>query len=886
MGHRHLYHLLLFTMHKTTWIPYRGLWLLQWLLICVFGSQAKALESSTVWVSPTGHDDGQGTAEHPLATIQAALARAPAGHIVLEPGTYRLSSPLLLDQRNKGLVLEGSDKGQAILSGGAEIGAFERVGPNLWRAQTSVQASRVWLGDRPLTSAKIPGVYWHYITEQTTNERDPASQKPVDLSHRAFHPEPADMAILARLSPADLSGVVVTLWHSWEISKHHIARIDSKGNMIYLADDAPWGMHEFGDVQRYQLDNVPGLADASGTWYRGAGWIYYQSVAGQDVNRAGLTVSGGAQVAVIRGAQNVTVRNIQFSFSGVGLAPGSFKSNQAASPVDAAIIIDDAKEVHFQHVTISHTSGYAIWFRRNCQDSSIQESLLEDLGAGGVRIGETAARPEPGHETTRITVDNNIIRQGGRLYPSAVGVLIGNSGGNKVTHNEIHDLYYTGINVGWKWDYGSSPATNNLIENNHIHHIGQQQLSDMAGIYTLGVSPGTAVRGNIIHDVTGYPGGAGAWGMYADQASTGIVFENNLVFRTTSGGFHENFGQDNIVRGNVLAFGKDGQVELTKAEPHRSFIMTGNAVISDGATFFRGDWQKAMADIDKNTYFDISGKPPTWFNLTFAAWKQLGFDRNSLVADPGFVNAPAADFRTKPGSSWSWGAASPLGVAGVSGSAQWLALAHADDNRLQANVPTPPPAAPIRIDEDFEGTAVGSAPQLATVMLDNVGDSIAVSDERASSGKHSLRLSDVQGEKQVYDPHFFYRLNHGSGTTSVDFRFYAEPGYCFSTEWRDGGWPYHAGPSLTVSSNQLSVQGKVVTSIPAQQWVSVHIDAQEGPASRRTWHLDVTTPNGAPGHWTFPDPDDQWRRLEWLGFMSACKSNAKLFFDDIRIENH
>jgi Right handed beta helix region len=874
-------------MRKTSWSSARRLWLFQWLLIGVLASQPNsAVENSTVWVSPSGRDDGPGTAEHPLATLTAALARAPAGHIILAPGSYQLSSPLALNQHNSGLVLEGSDKGQTILSGGTPIGAFERVTPNLWRARTSVQASRVWLGEKSLPSAKIPTDYWHYITEETANEHDAASRAPADLSHRAFHPDPADMAILSKLSQEDLAGVVVTLWHSWEITKHRISRIDSKGNMVYLSDDSPWAILEFGDVQRYQLDNVPGLADPAGTWYRGHGWIYYQPAAGQDMNRVTLTASGPAQVATIQGAQNITLRNIQFSFSGVSLDPGSFKSNQAASPVDAAIIIDDAKDVHLQHVTISHTSGYAIWFRRNCQNSSIEANLMEDLGAGGVRIGETAAGPVPGHETTNILVDNNIIRHGGRLYPSAVGVLIGNSGGNRVTHNEIHDLYYSGISVGWKWDYSASPAVNNIIESNHVHLIGQQQLADMAGIYTLGESAGTVVRGNIIHDVTGYPGGAGAWGIYADQGSSGIVFENNLVFRTTSGGFHENFGKDNVVRGNVLAFGQDGQVELTKSEAHRSLTFSGNVVISDGAPFFRGDWQKAIADIDGNTYFDISGKTPTWVGQNFAGWKQLGFDRNSTLADPGILDASAGDFRLKSGSRWSWNGASPIGVAGVYGDKQWVALSHDGDNARVASVPNPPPPASKSVAEDFESTQIGSRPANVTASVEGDGDGIAVSDEQAASGKHSLKLQDVQGEKFAYDPHFFYKLNHRAGTTHLEFRFYAEPGYCFTNEWRDGDSPYHVGPSLTVAAGQLRVGGNTVASVPERQWVTVKVDAQEGPMARREWHLAVSAPNGLSGNWTFPNASDQWHRLDWLGFTAACRSNARLFIDDIRIENH
>ena len=84
---------------------------------------------------------------------------------------------------------------------------------------------------------------------------------------------------------------------------------------------------------------------------------------------------------------------------------------------------------------------------------------------------------------------------------SAVGILSMHSFGNTLSHNHIYDLYYTGISCGWVWGYADSVSKNNRIEKNHIHDLGHGLLSDMGGIYTLGVQPGTVLRGNLIHDV-------------------------------------------------------------------------------------------------------------------------------------------------------------------------------------------------------------------------------------------------------------------------------------------------------------------------------------------------------------------------------------------------
>ncbi len=101
-----------------------------------------------------------------------------------------------------------------------------------------------------------------------------------------------------------------------------------------------------------------------------------------------------------------------------------------------------------------------------------------------------------------------------------------------------HDLYYTAISVGWTWGYQKSPCCGNLIEFNHLHDIGQGMLSDMGGIYTLGIQEGTVLRNNVIHDINSYS--YGGWGIYPDEGSaTGIArWRTTSFYRTKSAGFH------------------------------------------------------------------------------------------------------------------------------------------------------------------------------------------------------------------------------------------------------------------------------------------------------------------------------------------------------------
>ncbi|NJO02340.1 MAG: right-handed parallel beta-helix repeat-containing protein [Bacteroidia bacterium] len=301
---------------------------------------------------------------------------------------------------------------------------------------------------------------------------------------------------------------------------------------------------------------------------------------------------------------------------------------------------------------IAHTGAYGIWLRKGCADSRLEQCHLHDLGAGGVKIGNTSI---PGNEadlTHHITLENSIIHGGGKVLPCAVGVIIFHAHDNQILHNDVADFRYTAVSVGWVWGYNHSPAKRNLIAYNHLHHIGWGELSDMGGVYTLGPSEGTIVRNNVIHHI--YAHGYGGWGLYADQGSTGIVFENNLVYACKSAGFHQHFGKENIVRNNIFALNQEAQVQLTRPESHRSFSFVRNIVYADGGSFYRDmekeNWKKAVIELDYNWFWNAQSNETQPLLQKVKSWQQTGKDQHSLVADPRFINPQAYDFRLKKAS--------------------------------------------------------------------------------------------------------------------------------------------------------------------------------------------------------------------------------------------
>jgi hypothetical protein len=346
----------------------------------------------------------------------------------------------------------------------------------------------------------------------------------------------------------------------------------------------------------------------------------------------------------VNGADHVHFHHLRFQHTQFKLPPDGCPPTQAASLQTAALEIDDARDVTFQNCEIAHTGSYAIWFQKGCHDCGAAQCLLEDLGAGGIRIGEMNMRDDSREQTEGNLIDNNIIRNCGRVHPSAVGVWIGQSASNRITHNDISDTFYTAISVGWSWGYGRSLATNNFIGFNRLHRLGQGVLSDMGGIYTLGVSPGSASIGNVIYEVRAHD--YGGWGIYPDEGSTGWNIESNLVWNCTcvephgGGGFHQHYGATNLIANNIFALSSGPPMQATRAENHLSFILERNLIVSSNAEFFTGPWDKIDFESRSNCFVLFGTPKPRQFpNGDLAHWQQTGHELGSILTNCNFLGA-------------------------------------------------------------------------------------------------------------------------------------------------------------------------------------------------------------------------------------------------------
>jgi hypothetical protein len=421
---------------------------------------------------------------------------------------------------------------------------------------------------------------------------------------------------------------------------------------------------EPGDL--YYAEGAFEFLEEPGEWYldRTAGRLYYLPRAGEKLDDTAAIAPVLAQVVRLEGrpeagefVDDVEFRGLTFAHtewcfpeSGndvkVVIWPeprpdvGGF--GQAAVGVPGAVWGEGVRRCVFERCAFGPLGNYGLELGRGCQENRIIRCSFTNLGAGAIKLGETAIRDRPAEQSRANTVEGCRISDGGKMFHSAVGVWIGQSSDNIIRHNDIGDLFYTGISIGWTWGYGKSLAGGNRVELNEVHHIGVKSdgdgpiLSDMGGIYTLGKQPGTVILNNRWHDIAGLR--YGGWGIYFDEGSSGIVAASNVVWRTTHGGFHQHYGETNIVFNNIFAFGRDAQLQRTRAEPHTSFSFETNIVYFDSGNLLAGDWSGGQFEMDGNVYFDArAGAGPNTLRFgsdTLDQWRARGHDQNSIVADP------------------------------------------------------------------------------------------------------------------------------------------------------------------------------------------------------------------------------------------------------------
>ena len=648
------------------------------------------------FVSPKGNDRWSGRladpgdSDGPFATVararQAVRALLPTldprrtVRVVLRGGTYYLDEPLEFGSEDSGtekapVVYTAASGEKVVLSGG------RRIAGGHWG---EANGRKAWTADIP----EVKEGKWTFRQLFVNGARRPRTRLPKQGEYRIeslpgytgdFLRSPTKRFVYApgNIVPTwrNLRDVEVVGITRWLDNRLPIESVDGGTRTVSFDRPSLFALHSGTKPEPYWVENVYEALDTGGQWYldRPVGKLYYLPQPGENLETAQIIAPRLTRVVQVVGRPGAAAHDLRFeglTFSHTEWEPSAdyASSLQAGIEVPGALLFDYAERCAVTGGGIEHIGNYGVEVNVGCAEIEISRNRITDIGAGGIRIGhffswETdgsgrltergrqrkAAMPQ-GPRSRRITVADNVIAHCGRFTPEAVGVFIGDNPDNQIVHNHVYDTFYSGISVGSVQDFGPNHAQGNIVEYNHMHDIGQSMLSDLAGIYTCS-TPGTRIRYNLVHDVSRRD--YGGWGIYPDEGSHDLLIQKNLVYRCQDGALFAHHNRNITAENNIFAFNRKAQVErggiggfeLT-CRRNLVYYKEGKAVGDYG----RRRCGRDVCAFDDNLYWNASGRSDLFGDKTLAQWQATGQDKNSITADPLFMDPEKGDFRLRPGS--------------------------------------------------------------------------------------------------------------------------------------------------------------------------------------------------------------------------------------------
>lgn len=873
-------------------------------LLCGYQSPRMAIADAdpkgfSIYVSPSGNDAWSGTlpnadktqSDGPVASIHRALELVrnrnnsakfrSTTRIVLRGGVYELKKSMIFSPDDSGtaeapFILTAFPGEKPILSGGVTVRNWKARTDGLWEADApetmdKVTINQLFVGGQRKDRPRLPGKNWYFMAGLVAQQ---------ELRNRAFHVEKG------QIDPDwhALKDVEVVSFESWTTERQWVQSVDTKTDTVYLQNSG----HEFGTFeirQRFYFDNVREALKEPGQWYfdRPAGKLLYRPDTGDRLATFSAVVPMLRHLIEFRGAperhayvQHVVVKSLSFQHSACMVSRNLLANdNQSATHGwEAAIFGQGAKNIKILDCELCHCGEHGIRLMGGSQDITIQQCHIHDMGGGGVYLGldclvsDYYKLPMAARFTAQCVIDNNFIHDNGKLFPQACGVWVGHASDNRISHNVIMNLYYTGISVGWNWATTRSPAVRNLVEFNRIYRLGNGVLSDGGGIYTLGVSPGTALRNNWLSGLVPYNSQRMFNGLYLDEGSSLILAEDNIVQRADGMGLLLNYGVKNRVLNNLLEDTHGLQIERDTDTFGRrialSLIFEHNVVLVSGDNVLPS-YSNAGWRLNHNVYWRDSGTAPTIHGDTFKQWQATGQDNGSLAAAPGlhwsdgFVSAEAGS----PASLVGFHHIETQKI-GLYGTAAWRELPDTV-KPLPVADRTPCPAAKEQpVHATFRREESGDYPYGATTW----GHGNSIANPTDVTGRKSLRFGPTAVTYSYYQP-WIRRCNlllrfsilipeHLGTTLCVELR-----------DWQTN--PYITGPSVVFKADgRVVANGVPVGMAPLTKWVDVLIQYDyRTTRSRREYRISLRSGSKALASRQIQIPGAiRFNTLTWLGFIN------------------
>lgn len=570
------------------------------LVAIVLGLAGHTGWAATFFVGPDGNDAWSGRlpqvnrdrTDGPLASLAGARdavrrwkAKLPlneAVHVVIAEGRYQLQEPLIFTPADSGtenspITYAAAPGAQPVLSGGRIVTGWKEHGDGIWK-----------------TSSPVPNTRQLYVDgRRAVRARGPAPAGLELQGHEGYRTR--DLKALQWRNVEDVEFCFRVVWSDSRCLVASIQRdAQDQASAVIRMQQPTFEVARTKEGVQVALptyvENALQLLDEAGEWYldRRAHTLYYKPRPGEDLTQAQVLAPALETLVEIRGTvaqpiRNVTFQNLTFadatwlqpSRGGHADVQANFV-NDPARPLKrdgwvttihnehlkspAHVVCRHARNVSFERCTFTRLGGAALDIEQGSQLCRVTECRFGDISGSAIQIGDVLKDDHHPADERLIVRENEVrnclIYDCGVEYQGSVGVFVGYTQRTTVDHNEIRNLPYSGVSIGWGWgeeDAGGGAyqvqgprydqptvCRENRITNNHIHHVMRER-QDGGAIYTLGNQPGTVIAGNHIHDNRGGPGG-----IYLDEGSGFIEITGNSVYRVPTPMNYNNRAQDRI----------------------------------------------------------------------------------------------------------------------------------------------------------------------------------------------------------------------------------------------------------------------------------------------------------------------------------------------------
>jgi len=508
--------------------------------------------------------------------------------IILRGGTYPLTSPLFVRPEDSGTEtsptrIQSAQGESPVLSGGVVVtgwrllveeipGLSSEAEKNIWVAAAPefngrrLQFRQLWVDGRKRTRAREPD--GNAMERLVAWDRD---------NEAAWIPS-------AMAGPfVELAGIEMTLLQMWESAHLRLKSIQAAGEKARVTFHQPESRVEFEHPWPQPMMEPEGapfflagaieFLDQPGEWFqeRSTGRILYWPREGENLKRDPVIVPAMETLVQVAGSLDRPVAHV--SFQGIGFEHTTWMraSEQGHVPLQAgmslrdayklrpkgtpdwrslenqawitrppaAVTVQGAHHVSFERCRFEHLASAGLDYVSGTHNDRIEGCVFRDIGGNGIQMGsfqegaiETHLpyNPKDGREVcTRERIANNLVTDCANEDWGCVGICVGYGREITIEHNEVSNLPYTGISLGWGWTRTTNAMQNSLVRANHIHHIATR-MADTAGVYTLSAQPGTVISDNSIHSMqmSPYVHDPEHWFyLYLDEGSSFITVTNN-----------------------------------------------------------------------------------------------------------------------------------------------------------------------------------------------------------------------------------------------------------------------------------------------------------------------------------------------------------------------